>query len=128
MTRIKKAVKKAQDGTYFAFRNGRVGRTRPILGSIVEYESMDTSGYSKGKKKFDVTTNTPSKKSSKSISREQVPSKISEMKRGATRIEDYKNPKKAQGGKIKPKASNVSKKLGSAKKSIGNMRFAKKKK
>lgn len=32
------------------------------------------------------------------------------------------------GGKIKPKASNVSKKLGSAKKSIGNMRFAKKKK
>lgn len=32
------------------------------------------------------------------------------------------------GGKIKPKASNVSKKLGSAKKNIGNMRFTKKKK
>lgn len=36
--------------------------------------------------------------------------------------------KQRKGGKIKPKASNVSKKLGSAKKSIGNMRFAKKKK
>ena len=33
-----------------------------------------------------------------------------------------------RGGKISPKASNVSKKLGSAKKSISNMRFAKKKK
>jgi len=32
------------------------------------------------------------------------------------------------GGKIAPKKSNVSKKLGSAKKSIGNMRFTKKKK
>ena len=38
-------------------------------------------------------------------------------------------PKKQRnGGKLKPKASNVSKKLGSAKKSIGNMRFTKKKK
>ena len=36
--------------------------------------------------------------------------------------------KQRSGGKIKPKASNVSKKLGSAKKSIGNIRFAKKKK
>lgn len=36
--------------------------------------------------------------------------------------------KQRNGGKTKPKASNVSKKLGSAKKSIGNMRFAKKKK
>ena len=40
--------------------------------------------------------------------------------------EGYK--KQRSGGKIKPKASNVSKKLGSAKKSIGNMRFTKKKK
>jgi hypothetical protein len=36
--------------------------------------------------------------------------------------------KQRSGGNIKPKASNVSKKLGSAKKSIGNVRFAKKKK
>jgi hypothetical protein len=45
--------------------------------------------------------------------------------------ENFKKPnfkKQRSGGKIKPKASNVSKKLGSAKKSIGNMRFAKKKK
>jgi hypothetical protein len=39
-----------------------------------------------------------------------------------------KGKKNRSGGKIKPKASNVSKKLGSAKKSIGNMRFTKKKK
>jgi hypothetical protein len=32
------------------------------------------------------------------------------------------------GGKLVPKKSNVSKKLGSAKSSIGNMRFTKKKK
>lgn len=38
------------------------------------------------------------------------------------------NSYQRNGGKIRPKASNVSKKLGSAKKSIGNMRFAKKKK
>jgi hypothetical protein len=37
-------------------------------------------------------------------------------------------PKQRSGGKIAPKKSNVSKKLGSAKKSIGNMRFTKKKK
>ena len=36
--------------------------------------------------------------------------------------------KQRSGGKIAPKKSNVSKKLGSAKKSIGNMRFTKKKK
>jgi len=42
--------------------------------------------------------------------------------------EEKSVPKQRSGGIIKPKASNVSKKLGSAKNSIGNIRFAKKKK
>ena len=52
------------------------------------------------------------------------------MDRAAAKLEreERKIPKQRSGGKIKPKASNVSKKLGSAKKSIGNMRFTKKKK
>jgi len=40
----------------------------------------------------------------------------------------FKGSTLKSGGKIKPKASNVSKRIGSAKTSIGNMRFAKKKK
>lgn len=48
---------------------------------------------------------------------------IKEKGKVVKRFQSQKN-----GGKIKPKASNVSKKLGSAKKSIGNMRFTKKKK
>jgi len=39
-----------------------------------------------------------------------------------------KGPKMRSGGKIAPKKSSVSKRLGSAKKSIGNMRFTSKKK
>jgi len=59
-----------------------------------------------------------------------------ELKKGIRTYEDYLNKKikekpvkkQRSGGKIAPKKSNVSKKLGSAKKSIGNMRFTKKKK
>jgi hypothetical protein len=99
MATVKKSIKKAQDGTYFAFKNGRVGRTRPIYKGLVNYESMDTTGYSKGKKKFDVTTSNPYKKEkSETISREEVPSKINDLKKGATRTIDYKNPKKSKAG------------------------------
>ena len=48
-------------------------------------------------------------------------SKLEKQKRGG-------NIKKAKTGKLVPKKSSVSKKLGSAKKSVGNMRFTKKKK
>lgn len=65
-----------------------------------------------------------------------IPSKIAERRTLKGLLSGAKKPggelevikKQRSGGKIKPKASNVSKKLGSAKKSIGNMRFAKKKK
>ncbi len=63
-------------------------------------------------------------------------SRVQELKKGIRTYEDYLNKKikekpvkkQRSGGKIAPKKSNVSKKLGSAKKTIGNMRFAKKKK
>jgi len=63
-------------------------------------------------------------------------SRVQELKKGIRTYEDYLNKKikekpvkkQRSGGKIAPKKSNVSKKLGSAKKSIGNMRFTKKKK
>jgi hypothetical protein len=106
MAKVKKdAVKKAQNGTYFAFKNGRVGRTRPIYKDLADYESMDTTGYAKGKKKFDVTTSNPVRaKRTETISREQVPSKINDLKKGATRIEDYKTPKKSKAGNKLTKA------------------------
>ena len=105
-------VKKAQTGTYMAFQNGRVGRTRPLYKDMVEYESMDTTGYSKGKKKFDITTNTPSRSSSKTISREEVLPKINEMKKGASRMEEYKKPKKSVTGTKLTKAKTDAQKSG----------------
>ena len=106
MAKVKKTtVKKAQNGTYFAFKNGRVGRTRPIYKDFVNYESMDTTGYAKGKKTFDVTTSNPVRpKRTETISREQVPSKINDLKKGATRMEDYKKKSKAGSKVTKAKA------------------------
>jgi len=114
-------IKKAQGGSYITTKSGRVGRTH---GKYGPYVSIDTTGYSKGKKEFDLDSSLPGfEKTSTKIKRKDVPAKIAEFKKGATRKVKLKN-----GGKIKPKASNVSKKLGSAKTSIGNMRFTKKKK
>jgi hypothetical protein len=77
-------VKKAQGGgTYVTTKSGRVGRTR---GEYGPYESMDTTGYSKGKKEFEVKTSYGRiGSSSKTIKREAVPEKIKEFKKGATR-------------------------------------------
>jgi len=50
------------------------------------------------------------------------------VKTVSKKLAPTKAQKNRSGGKIKPKASNVSKRIGSAKTSIGNMRFAKKKK
>ena len=51
----KKSLPKAEDGkslgtgSYIISNNGRIGRTNGLHGP---YESMDTTGYSKGKKEF----------------------------------------------------------------------------
>ena len=55
MATVKKSVKKAQTGgTYYASSKGRVGRlSGSKIGddiSAIQNESMDTTGYAKGKK------------------------------------------------------------------------------
>ena len=94
----KKTLSKAQDGkslgngSYIISNNGRIGRTN---GSYGPYESMDTTGYSKGKKEF-ILKNSLSgyKPTSTKISRKEVPSKIAELKKGATRVIDNRIKKK----------------------------------
>ena len=78
-----KKVKKAQAGSYITTKSGRVGRT---YGEYGPYESMDTTGYSKGKKEFEVKTSYGRiGSSSKTIKREDVPEKIKAFKKGATK-------------------------------------------
>ena len=96
--------KKKGTGTYIASRNGIVGRTTPSyagnLGVGGTYESMDTTGYSKGKKNFVVKENPISSSgakiinasATKTISRKDVPTKIAEFKKGASRTISYKKP------------------------------------
>lgn len=82
-------IKKAQGGTYVTTKSGRVGRTH---GKYGPYESMDTTGYSKGKKEFDLDKSYSGfKKTSTKIKREDVPEKIKEFKKGATRQVKMKN-------------------------------------
>ena len=77
-------------GTYMAFKNGRVGRTN---GWLSPYESMDTTGYAAGKKEFNLVSSLSGyKPTTTKISRRDVPSKIAEFKKGATRtIVESKN-------------------------------------
>jgi hypothetical protein len=104
MLQPKKSSKKST-GTYIASKNGRVGRTTPTysgnLGVSGTYESMDTTGYAKGKKKFVVkenpiaSINGPKRinaDSYKTIDRKDVPNKIKEFKKGASRTITYKKP------------------------------------
>lgn len=88
MATVKK-IKKAQAGSYITTKSGRIGR---IYGKYGPYESMDTTGYSKGKKEFDLDSSLPGfKKTSTKIKREDVPAKIAEFKKGATRQVKMKN-------------------------------------
>jgi len=106
-------VKKAQRGSYITTGSGRVGRT---YGEYGPYESMDTTGYSKGKKEFEVKTSYGHKtNSSKTIKREDVPEKIKEFKKGATRnvkIFEKGGSVKAKDGKWMQKAAASIKRRG----------------
>ena len=76
-------VKKSQNGSYITTKSGRVGR---LHGEYGPYVSMDTTGYGKGKKEFEVKTSYgPKSNSSETIKRKDVPEKIKEFKKGATR-------------------------------------------
>jgi hypothetical protein len=80
---------KNKGGTYITTDKGRVSRT---YGKYSPMESMDTTGYGKGKKEFDVTKSySGGYTSSSKINRSEVPSKIQEMKKGATRNVSIKN-------------------------------------
>lgn len=98
----KKVLKKAQTGTYITTKSGRVGRTHGVYGP---YESMDTTGYGKGKEEFELKTSYgPKSNSSTTIKRKDVPAKIEEFKKGATRRAKLKT-----GGMIKRADGSMSK-------------------
>ena len=93
----KKLIKKQIGGTYVTSKSGRVGRTHGLHGP---YESIDTTGYGKNKKEFELKTSYSGyKPTSKKIKREDVPSVIKELQKGAT-----KNLKvNKSGGAVKSK-------------------------
>lgn len=100
-------IKKAQSGgTYYATSKGRVGRlSGSTIGdkiSVVKNESMDTTGYSKGKKEFIKTKKTTFEKpSSEKVKRENVSKVISDLKKGATRKDDYRTSNQKKKTKLK---------------------------
>jgi hypothetical protein len=100
-------IKKAQTGgTYYASSKGRVGRlSGSKIGdniSAVQNESIDTTGYSKGKKNFTKTVNrTFEKPSSKIVKREDVTKTISDLKKGATQKMDLRTPNQKKKSKMK---------------------------
>jgi len=57
-------------------------------------ESIDTTGFGKGKKEFPFTTSyfAESKPIVKSVKRGDVSEIISKLKKGATRVEDFRSP------------------------------------
>ena len=101
------AIKKAQrGGTYYATSKGRVGRLSgsTIRDRVIESrnESIDTTGYSKGKKEFKkIESSSIDGTKEKKVKREDVPKVISELKKGATRKEDMRNPNQKNKAKMK---------------------------
>lgn len=106
-----KTIKKAQKGTYITTKKGTVGRTNGLYGP---YESIDTTGYSKGKKEFELKSSVAGlKPTTKKIKREDVPKKIKEFKKGATKSVSYK-----RGGNISKKQTGGPITLGSVKRNL----------
>lgn len=110
-----KTIKKAQTGgTYYATSKGRVGRlSGSSIGNTIadiRNESIDTTGYSKGKKEFEKIKNSSAEgKTVNKVKREDVTKVISDLKKGATRKMDLrtsdqrKKSKMKSGGSIKAK-------------------------
>ena len=89
-----KQVNGAPKGTFMAFSNGRLARTTPIYKDIVSMESVDTTGYSKGKKDFTLTKTSNGNKNviNKNVKRKDIPSVISGLKKDATLSLDFRTP------------------------------------
>jgi hypothetical protein len=118
-------IRKAQEGNRLKRTRSFFAENQPMKADY----SVDTAGYAAGKKKFPTTITYSSvrKPSRKRTVETDMP------KRNVKRLIGSKGPtgmlkKKRNGGSIKPKVSNVSKKLGSYKKTIGVTGSAKKKK
>jgi len=79
-------------GSYMAFNSGRLSRT---YGKYSPMESIDTTGFGKGKKEFLFTKSYSGAKPIVSkVKRQDVPGVISKLKSGATRFLDYRSPSK----------------------------------
>lgn len=92
-------------GTYYATSKGRVGRlsSSTIGGNIssVQNESIDTTGYSKGKKDFTKTTyRTFQKPTAQKINREDVLPVVSRLKKESKATEDSRLPSQKKKNKI----------------------------
>ena len=88
-----KKQKKKGNGTFLSTNSGRLVRTTPSysgrLGTSVETQSIDTTGYSKGKKGFLLKKDSPSSgKSSEYIPRQKLKQVISNLKSGVTKFID----------------------------------------
>lgn len=89
------------NGTYIATKTGRVLRTMPTYKEGVAVQSIDTTGYSKGRKSFEKKTSVYGQKPKlEKIQRKDVPKVISELKKGATMKEDMRTPKQKKQNKI----------------------------
>ena len=100
-------TKKAQKGgTYYASSNGRVGRlSGSTMGNTIletRNESIDTTGYSKGKKDFKkIESSSIEGKGVKKVKREDVPKLISELKKGASQKMDLRTATQKKKNKLK---------------------------
>jgi hypothetical protein len=87
-----KTLKKAQDGgAYVAWKNGKLTRNYGGSDAYIN-KSMDTTGYSKGKQEFDFNRSTfndtpgaGQKTVTTKVSRKDVPSKITELKKNSNK-------------------------------------------
>jgi hypothetical protein len=106
MATVKKIKKAQTGGTYYASSKGRVGRiSGSKIGdriSAVQNESIDTTGYGKGKKDFTKTINrTFEKPTEQKVKRADVPTVISELKKGAGQKLDLRTPKQRKQNELK---------------------------
>lgn len=88
-----KLNKKGEDpkGTYLISSSGNLVRTYPIYKSDVEVQSIDTTGYAKGKQNFQLKTSKPNQAvTSENVSRKDVPTVINNLKKGATNTKDLR--------------------------------------
>ena len=100
-------IKKSQTGgTYYATSKGRVGRiSGSSIGNTIadiKNESIDTTGYSKGKKIFEKIKNSSAEgKTVKKIKREEVNKVISDLKKGTTKKLDLRTTDQRKKSKMR---------------------------